>query len=344
MEAFRDRTIRIDVPYNLEISSEASIHRRRFGERGAEGRRLAPHCLEVASLWAVLTRLEEPQHPTLSMVQKARLYDGAEVTGFTSMQVDEFREVAEREGLDGISPRYIQDRIATLLVEPVHTIGPRDVLDAIEDGLGAHSMVASEPVRRRYRELVSLVREEYDQIIREEVEVAIAADDEALDRLCANYLDSVRAYTTREQVQGADGAPREPDERLMRSIEERTDIPDARKDDFRHELMNYIAAVHLEGGQFDYRENRRLRRALELKLFEDQRDSIQLTSLISTVVDPQADEKLAALRARLCERFGYDDRSAGAVLTDVAGLFARQEAAEEDPAVDGAATGSERAA
>ena len=115
----------------------------------------------------------------------------------------------------------------------------------------------------------------------------------------------------------------------MRSIEERTDIPDARKDDFRHELMNYIAAVHLEGGQFDYRENRRLRRALELKLFEDQRDSIQLTSLISTVVDPQADEKLAALRARLCERFGYDDRSAGAVLTDVAGLFARQEAAEE---------------
>ena len=344
MEAFRDRTIRIDVPYNLEISSEASIHRRRFGERGEEGRRLAPHCLEVASLWAVLTRLEEPQHPTLSMVQKARLYDGSEVTGFTSLQVDEFRAVAEREGLDGISPRYIQDRIATLLVEPLETISPRDVLDAIEDGLGVHSMVASEPVRRGYRELVSLVREEYDQIIREEVEVAIAADDEALDRLCANYLDNVRAYTTREQVQGADGAPREPDERLMRSIEERTDIPDARKDDFRHELMNYIAAVHLEGGQFDYRENRRLRRALELKLFEDQRDSIQLTSLISTVVDPLADEKLAALRERLCERFGYDEHSAGAVLLDVAGLFARQEAAEEELAADGAATGGERAA
>ena len=91
------------------------------------------------------------------------------------------------------------------------------------------------------------MREEYDQIIREEVEVAIAADDDALDRLCANYLDNVRAYTTRELVQGADGAPREPDERLMRSDRGATDIPEARKDDFRHELMNYIAAVHLRG-------------------------------------------------------------------------------------------------
>lgn len=344
MEAFRDRTIRIDVPYNLEVSSEASIHRRRFGERGEQGRRLAPHCLEVASLWAVLTRLEEPQHPSLSMVQKARLYDGDEVTGFTALQVEEFRSLAEREGLDGISPRYLQDRIATLLVEPVETIGPRDVLDSIEEGLGAHSMVASEPVRRRYRELVSLVREEYDQIIREEVEVAIAADDDALDRLCANYLDNVRAYTTREMVQGADGAPRDPDERLMRSVEERTDIPEARKDDFRHELMNFIAAVHLEGGQFDYRENRRLRRALELKLFEDQRDSIQLTTLISQVVDPQAEAKIAAIRGRLCERFGYDDTSAGAVLLAVAGLFARQEADEQQPEGEGLASGGERAA
>ena len=187
-------------------------------------------------------------------------------------------------------------------------------------------------------------REEYDQIIREEVEVAIAADDEALDRLCANYLDNVRAYTTREQVQGADGAPRDPDERLMRSVEERTDIPESRKDDFRHELMNFIAAVHLEGGQFDYRENRRLRRALELKLFEDQRDSIQLTTLISQVVDPLAEEKIATIRDRLCERFGYDHASAGAVLLDVAGLFARQEAADQQPDGEGATPAGERAA
>ena len=39
----------------------------------------------------------------------------------------------------------------------------------------------------------------------------------------------------------------------MRSIEEKIDIPESRKDDFRHELMNYIAALHIEGKTFDYR-------------------------------------------------------------------------------------------
>ena len=138
----------------------------------------------------------------------------------------------------------------------------------------------------------------------------------------------------------------EPDERLMRSIEQRTDIPESRKDDFRHELMNYIAAVHLDGGQFDYRENRRLRRALELKLFEDQKDSIQLTNLVSSVVDPATEEKIGLIRDRLCERFGYDEASADLVLQDVASLFARSDPAggAESGGEGGAATGDGEAA
>ncbi|MEM8711757.1 MAG: serine protein kinase [Planctomycetota bacterium] len=339
MEAFRDRTIRIDVPYNLRVSDEAAIHRRRFGELGSSKRRLSPHSLEIAALWAVLTRIEDPQHPTLSRLQKARAYDGAEVAGLTPEEVEEIRSVAPREGLDGISPRFVQDRIAACLVEDRASVGPREVLDSIEKGLGVHSMVASEEQRKRYLELVAACRDAYDEIIREEVEAAIASDDEALDRLCAKYLDNVRAYTSRTKVQTSRGDAVEPDERLMRSIERRTDIPESRKDDFRHELMNYIAAVHLDGGQFDYRKNRRLRRALELKLFDDQRDSIQLTSLVSSVVDPAAEEKIAVIRMRLCERFGYDEASADLVLQDVAGLFARREA-ESGEAAAGGGSGS----
>ncbi len=327
MEAFRDRTIRIDVPYNLSVSDEAAIHRRRFGALGSPKRRLAPHSLEIAALWAVLTRLEDPQHPTLTRLQKARLYDGDEETGFTSDQVDEIRAQGPREGLDGISPRFVQDRIAACLVEDRPSIGPREVLDSIEKGLGVHSMVATEEQRKRYLELVAVCRDAYDQTIREEVEAAIASDGEALDRLCAKYLDNVRAYTSRTKVQGGRGDAVEPDERLMRGIEQRTDIPESRKDDFRHELMNYIAAVHLDGGQFDYRENRRLRRALELKLFDDQKDSIQLTNLVSSVIDPATEEKIAVIRDRLCERFGYDEASANLVLQDVASLFARSDPA-----------------
>ena len=71
----------------------------------------------------------------------------------------------------------------------------------------------------------------------------------------------------------------------MRSIEEKIDIPESRKDDFRREIMNYIGALAIEGKQFDYKTNERLHKALELKLFEDQKDSIKLTSLVSNVVD-----------------------------------------------------------
>jgi serine protein kinase len=323
MEAFRDRTIKIDVPYNLRVSDEVRIHRRRYGDKSRPGRVLAPHSLYVASLWSVLTRLDEPKLQNLSIVQKAELYDGQEVPGFSQEQVEELRRDAPREGMEGVSPRYVQDRIATCLVADQATVGPKDVLAALEAGLDHHSMVAGEELRKHYRELISKVRERYEEIVKHEVQVAIASDAEGIDRLCAKYLDNVRAYTTREKVLGPDGEPRDPDERLMRAVEEKTDIPESRKDDFRHELMNYIAAVHLEGRTFDYRQNKRLTRALELKMFEDQRDSIQLTTLVSSVVDPDTREKIAVIRDRLCRQFGYDERSADVVLRDVAALFSR---------------------
>ncbi len=331
MEAFRDRTIKIDIPYNLEVSAELAIHRSRYGQPGAPGRRLAPHTLEMASLWAVLTRLEEPALPNLTLLQKAHLYDGQEIQGFTSEQVGELRAACEREGMEGISPRFVQDRIAACLVSEKPVVGPREILAAIEDGLQHNSMVANQDLRRKYLERVAQVREEYQEIIKHEVQVAIAADQEALDRLCSKYLDNVRAHTTREKVIGADGTSHAPDERLMRSIEDMIDVPEARKDDFRHELMNYIAVVHLEGRTFDYRENRRLTRALELKLFEDHKDSIQLTSLVSNVVDPDTQQKIGLIRERLMRRFGYDEYSAEAVLNEVANLFAHDiEGSSED--------------
>ena len=129
---------------------------------------------------------------------------------------------------------------------------------------------------------------------------------------------------------------RDPDERLMRSIESKIDIPESRKDDFRHEMMNYIAALHIEGKTFDYRQNKRLMRALELKLFEDRRDTIQLTSLVSSVVDPDTQTKIDVIRTRLKEQFGYSDKSAEDVLQYVATLFARGEAKAKEGAAEAA--------
>jgi serine protein kinase len=326
MEALRDRTVKIDVPYVTRLADEVRIYEKDYNSRKVRGKRLAPHTLEVAAMWAVLTRLEEPKNAGLTLLQKLKLYNGKTLPGFTEDNIKELREEAEREGMHGISPRYVQDKISNALVSHTNerSINPFMVLNELETGLKHHSLINSEETRKHYRHLLSLVKEEYEDIVKNEVQRAIAADEDALTRLCGNYIDNVKAYTQREKVKNKyTGQPEEPDERLMRSIEEKIDIPESRKDDFRREIMNYIGALSLDGKKFDYRTNERLQKALELKLFQDQKDTIKLTSLVSSVVDKDTQEKIDIVKARLIRNYGYDEDSATDVLNYVASIFAR---------------------
>ena len=90
--------------------------------------------------------------------------------------------------------------------------------------------------------------------------------------------------------------------------------------------MNYIGALSLDGKKFDYKTNERLHKALEMKLFEDQKDTIKLTSLVSNVVDKDTQEKIDVVKSRLIKNFGYNDESATDVLQYVASIFARGDA------------------
>jgi len=162
------------------------------------------------------------------------------------------------------------------------------------------------------------------------VQRAISADEDAIKRLCGNYIDNVRAYTQKERVVNKyTGKDESPDERLMRSIEEKIDIPDSRKDDFRQEIMNYIGALSLDGKRFEYNTNARLYRALELKLFEDSRDTIKLKNMVSSVVDDETQQKIDVVKQRLINNFGYNDVSATDVLNYVASIFARGDTKSE---------------
>jgi serine protein kinase len=328
MEAFRDRTIKIDVPYNIRLSDEIKIYQKDFGTARIKNMHIAPHTLEVAAMWAVLTRLDEPKKAGLTLMQKLKLYDGKAIAGFTEDSIKELKEEAPREGMNGISPRYIQDKLSNTLVShqaiEEKTINPFMMLNELEAGLSHHSLITDEDTKKRFRELLAVVKEEYEDIIKGEVQRAISADEEAIKRLCANYIESVRAYTQKERVKNRyTGRDEEPDERLMRSIEEKIDIPDSRKDDFRQEIMNYIGALALDGKKFEYNTNARLYKALELKLFEDQRDTIKLKNLVSSVVDDETQAKIDVVKQRLIKQFGYNEASATDVLNYVASIFAR---------------------
>lgn len=325
MEALRDRTIKIDIPYITRVSQEQRIYEKDFTNEKISGKHIAPHTIEVASMWAVLTRLEEPKKANLTLLQKLKLYDGKSLPGFTEDNVKELRKEANREGMEGISPRYIQDKISNILVSSTsNTINPFMLLNELESGLKHHSLIASEEQRKRYRELISVVKDEYEDIVKNEVQRAITADEDAIKRLCANYIDNLKAYTQKEKVRNKyTGQDEEPDERLMRSIEEKIDIPESRKDDFRREIMNYIGALAIDNKKFDYRTNERLHKALELKLFEDQKDSIKLSSLVTATVDDATQAKIDVVKSRLIKNYGYNDESATDVLNFVASIFAR---------------------
>ena len=326
MEALRDRTVKIDVPYITRLKDEVRIYERDFNPSRIRHTHIAPHTLEMAAMWAVLTRLEEPKKASINMIQKLRLYNGQSLPGFTEENVKELRKETVREGLDGISPRYIQDKISNALVsdEADRCINPFMVLNELESGLLHHSLINSEELRKRYRDLLAQVKEEYEDIVKNEVQRAISADEDAITKLCANYVDNIKAYTQKERVKNKyTGEDEEPDERLMRAIEEKIGIPENRKDDFRREIMNYIGALAIDGKTFDYKTNARLQKALELKLFEDQKDSIKLTNLVSSVVDKETQAKIDVVKQRLIRNMHYCDICATDVLNFVASIFAR---------------------
>jgi|RhiMetdeSRZDD1v2_1073273.scaffolds.fasta_scaffold19940_8 serine protein kinase len=326
MEALRDRTVKIDVPYITKLSEEIKIYEKDFNPSRIRGKHIAPHTIEMAAMWGVLTRLEEPKKANLTLLQKLKLYDGKTLTGFTEDSIKELRKEAVREGMDGISPRYIQDKISNALVsnELISCVNPFMVLNELESGLKHHSLIKSEDQRKKYRELLAVVKQEYEDIVKNEVQRAISADEEAISRLCSNYIDNIKAYTQKEKVKNKyTGQDEEPDERLMRSIEEKIEIPESRKDDFRREIMNYIGALAIEGRIFNYKTNERLFKALELKLFEDQKDSIKLTSLVANIVDKDTQEKIDVVKSRMIKNYAYCDICATDVLNYVASIFAR---------------------
>jgi len=330
MEALRDRTIKVDIPYITKVSEEVKIYKKEFSQDQIAGTHIAPYTIDVAAMWAVLTRLAEPKKADLSLLQKMKLYDGKMLPGFTEDNVKELRHEAAREGMEGISPRYVQDKISNALVsEAEGCLNPFMVLNELEKGLKSHSLITNDEQKKRFTELISLVKREYEEIVKNEVQRVVSVDEEAIRKLCMNYIDNVKAYTLKQKVRNRyTGQDEEPDERLMRSIEEKIDISEAQKDDFRRQIMNFIGALAVDGKEFQWDTNDRLRRALERKLFEDQKDAIKLTSLISNVVDQKTQEKIDVIKHRMKTKYGYCEICATDVLNYVASIFARGDTKE----------------
>src|SRR5436305_3951924 len=195
-EALQDRIILVRVPYNLRVWQEGRIYDKLLNQSHIlRNVHIAPNTLRVAAMFAVMTRLEEPKKANIDMVKKMKLYDGEDVEGFKSKDVRELQEDTVREGMDGISPRYIINRLSGALVrDNITCINPIDALRALKDGFEQHTGISGEQ-RDRYLNLISVARREFDDIATNEVQRAsVYSFEEMAKGICDNYLDNVEAY------------------------------------------------------------------------------------------------------------------------------------------------------
>jgi len=332
MEALRDRTVKIDVPYLLTLKDEIKVLEQDYGSDKIR-QHVAPHTLEVAALWAILTRLEDDKDNKISPVDKAELYNGKTLSGWTEDSVKEMRDKYPNEGMSGgISARYVQDKIANCLSDNHDYINPFMILNEIRDGIENHSLITNKDQITKYMNCIDLTMKKLDEILKTEVQKALVGDEEAIVRLCANYIDNLMAYINKSKVKNPyTGREETPDERLMRSIETKIDIPETGADDFRRMVAAFIGDLAHKGKTFSWNSNVQLGKAFEAKLFEDTKDHIKLSSLSNSgvfVADEHHQEKIDAVKSRLIKLFGYNEKSATDVLDYVSSLYSRGSAGD----------------
>jgi serine protein kinase len=333
MEALRDRTVKIDVPYLLEWDAELKVLQRDYGNDKVK-QHIAPHTLEIAALFAILTRLVDDGNKKLTLVEKAELYNGKMLPGWTEDSIKEMKDKYPEEGLDyGVSARYVQDKIANCIANNLSYINPFMVLNELRDGLFNHTLITNKEMISRYMTCVELSIKKLDDILKAEVQKALVSDEEAIVRLCSNYIDNIMAYINRSKVKNPfTGKEESPNERLMRDIESKIDVPESGADDFRRSMAAFIGDLSVRDKKFKWDSNPQLKKALEKKLFQDCRDHIKMSALNTsgaTVVDPELQAKIDAVKERMKKNYGYNEESARDVLDYVGSLFASGDLAED---------------
>jgi serine protein kinase len=324
-EALQDRIIMIKVPYNLKISEEERIYKKLLEQSSVlKNVHIAPNTLKVAAMFAVMTRLETPKRANVDIVKKMKLYDGEDIDGFKTKDVRELHEEAQREGMDGISPRYIINRLSGALVKDgVKCINPIDALRAIKDGFEQHTGINAEE-RERYLNLISVARKEYDELAKIEVQRAfVYSFEEMAKSLCNNYLDNVEAYCNKEKLKDPITEEElDPDEKLMRSIEEQIGISENAKNTFRQEILIRISSYARKGKAFEYNTHERLKEAIEKKIFADLKDVVKITTSVKTP-DPDQLKRINEVIGRLEREHGYCTSCANELLSYVGTLLSR---------------------
>ncbi|OGI47438.1 MAG: serine protein kinase [Candidatus Muproteobacteria bacterium RBG_16_65_34] len=312
-EAILDRIVVVKVPYNLRLSEEIKIYQKLLDQSEFRAH-IAPHTLELAAMFAILSRLEPTNK--CDLMTKLRLYSGEEVVekGKTvRINVRELQEDVRREGMFGISPRFIMKAIDNALADSAAGITPINVRESLINMVKAADL--PDDTRKQYLEfLQDTLHKAYLEILEKEITRAfVYSFEEHAETLFQNYLDHTEAYVNKSRVKDRNtGEELQPDEGFLKSVEEQIAVIGSSVQGFRQDVMSYLWAKSRRGERVSYKSYEPLKEAIERKLMSSVREMSRVITKARTRDEEQI-KKYGDLVKGLLER-GYSEYSAEVVL------------------------------
>ncbi len=326
-EALLDRMVIVQVPYTLSFHEEARIYKKLISSaRAFQEVHLDPHALKTSAAFAVLTRFADSEREDLDVSKKARLFAGEDVEGFSEPEIERIRAESPDEGLGGISPRFIINALSNAIIKSeAKSLTTMEVLLTLKDSIESDARIDVKQKRGWIDLLVTARKDFYNRWVKEDIHRALFASfEEEAEGLLEKYLDEVEAMLdSREVSDSMTGDTRPPDERFLRSVEEKINISDAGKESFRQEVVRKAMVAYKQGEKFSLGSHSKLKEAVEQYLFEERRDVLRLVTSV-TRPDDDVQAKISAVEERLVNEYGYDIHSAKEALSYVTTLLSQE--------------------
>jgi serine protein kinase len=326
-EALLDRMVIVKVPYTLSYREESRIYRKLVANATAfQTVHLDPHVLDLASVFAIFTRLAKPDREGLDLVKKLKLYAEEDVEGFSASDVPRIKNESPEEGLAGVSPRFVINAISNAITHSdAQSLTSMELLLALKDAIENDARMDSGRKKEWIDFLVLARKDFYNRWVKEDVHRALFAsfEDEA-QQLLEKYLDEVEASLDNKHVEDPiTGESRPPDERFLRSVEEKIKISESGKQSFRQEVVRKAMVAYKSGEKFTMDSHSRLHEGIEQYLFEERRDVLRLVTSAARP-DQEAEQKISAVQERLINEYGYDSHGAKEALNYVTTLLSQE--------------------
>jgi serine protein kinase len=314
-EAIMDRIVKISVPYCLELDQEVKIYEKMLGKSDFKAH-IAPHTLKIASMFSVMSRLKDSAK--CDRLTKMKIYNGEDVLEkgrVRKVDINDLREEAKHEGMEGISTRFITKALDNALTaSDKGMITPISVMDSLTKMV--KEQLIDESFKTKCLELLQkTIREEYLKILENEIAKAfITAYEEQAQTLFDSYLDNAEAYTTRAKLKDrVTKEERKPDEGFMASIEEQIGVTGSSRDGFRSDVTAYMFAKMRRGEKVSFKTYEPLKNAIESYLISSVRSMARIVTKSKTRDEEQA-KKYSDMVETMIRDYSYSPESAEEIL------------------------------